>query len=85
MERIQASVRPTIAIVLEHAGNNWGAYAPAVPGCVATGPTAEACRQSMEEALEVHFELLTEQGEPIIAALVDEFIAEAEAEARAHG
>lgn len=39
----------------------------------------------MEEALEVYFEALTEQVEPIIAALAEEFIAEAEAEARAHG
>jgi predicted RNase H-like HicB family nuclease len=81
---IEATVRPAIAIVLEHAGNNWGAYAPAVPGCVATGPTAEACRQSMEEALELHFELLTEQGKPIIAALAAEFVAESEAAAHAH-
>ena len=57
---IVATVRPEITIVLEDAGGNWGAYAPGIPGVIATGPTPEACRQSMEEALAFHLHGLAE-------------------------
>lgn len=72
METIAATVRPQIAIVLEYGGGNWGAYAPAVPGCVATGATAEECRQQMEEALSFQFEGLAEEGEAELAGLAEE-------------
>jgi predicted RNase H-like HicB family nuclease len=53
------------AIVIEKAEHNFAAYAPDVPGCVATGHTLEEVKQQMQEALEFHFEALAHDGEPI--------------------
>ena len=53
------------AIVIEDAGANFGAYAPDVPGCVATGKTVEETTANMREALEFHFEGLRELGQPV--------------------
>ena len=57
-------------IVIEDAGDNYGAYAPDVPGCVATGATVEECEREMREALVFHFEGLREFGEPIPAPTI---------------
>lgn len=56
------------AIIIERAGSNFAAYAPDVPGCVATGETVEEVTNRMETALEMHFELMRESGETIPAA-----------------
>ncbi|MHB8575162.1 MAG: hypothetical protein ACYDCQ_07495 [Dehalococcoidia bacterium] len=55
---IETTTRPTIRVVLEDAGGNWSAYAPAVPGVAGIGATAAAARQSLEEALTIHFDEL---------------------------
>ena len=52
-------------VVFEWAGTNWSAYAPDVPGCVATGVTKEEVRRMMREALEFHFEGMREDGDQI--------------------
>ena len=52
-------------IVIEDAGSNFSAYAPDVPGCVATGETVEEVTANMETALAMHFELMRESGEAI--------------------
>ncbi|NDB18394.1 MAG: type II toxin-antitoxin system HicB family antitoxin [Actinobacteria bacterium] len=52
-------------IVIEDAGSNFAAYAPDVPGCVATGESVEEVTANMETALAMHFELLRENGESI--------------------
>ena len=49
-------------IVIEKAGNNYSAYAPDLPGCVATGVTREEAEVNMHEALEMHVEGLLEDG-----------------------
>jgi predicted RNase H-like HicB family nuclease len=51
--------------VIERAGDNWSAYLPDVPGCVATGGTPEEVRQRISEALAMHLEGLREDGLPI--------------------
>jgi len=53
------------AIVIEQADSNYSAYAPDVPGCVATGATLEEVQQAMQEALAFHLEGLREEGLPI--------------------
>jgi predicted RNase H-like HicB family nuclease len=58
-------------IVLSALPHNWGAYAPAVLGCVATGKTAAAAAASMREALALHLELMEQQGEPWPDPLVE--------------
>jgi predicted RNase H-like HicB family nuclease len=53
------------AIVIERAEENYSAYVPDVPGCIATGKTVEETRRRLMEALASHLELLREAGEPI--------------------
>jgi predicted RNase H-like HicB family nuclease len=53
------------AIVIEKANGNYSAYAPDVPGCIATGKTVDETRRKLIAALEAHLELMREAGEPI--------------------
>ena len=43
-------------IMLEKAGSNYSAYCPDLPGCIATGSTAEEVTQRMKEAIDFHIE-----------------------------
>lgn len=52
-------------IIIEKAGNNFAAYAPDVPGCVAAADTVDETRELMQEALILHIEMLREMGEEI--------------------
>ncbi len=38
-------------IVIEKEKNNYSAYSPDIPGCVATGKTIEEVKKNMHEAL----------------------------------
>jgi len=53
------------AIVIEKAENNYGAYVPDLPGCIATGTTIEATEREIREAIEFHLRGLREDGLPI--------------------
>ena len=53
------------AVVIEQEGNNYSAYLPDVPGCVATGATPEDVEQQIREALIFHFAGLSEDGMPL--------------------
>jgi predicted RNase H-like HicB family nuclease len=53
------------AIVIEQSEQNYSAYVPDVPGCVATGATLEEVRQSLQEALQEHIEVMQED-EPLL-------------------
>ena len=53
------------AIVIEKAENNYGAYVPDLPGCIATGTTIEATEREIREAIEFHLEGLREDNLPI--------------------
>jgi predicted RNase H-like HicB family nuclease len=44
------------AVVIEKAGNNYSAYVPDLPGCVATGATVEQAETEIREAIEFHIE-----------------------------
>jgi len=52
-------------IIIEKAGNNFAAYAPDVPGCVAAADTVDETRELMQEALILLIEMLREMGEEI--------------------
>lgn len=52
-------------VIYEQGVNNWSAYAPDIPGCVAAGDTREETERLFQEALELHFELMREHGETI--------------------
>lgn len=45
--------------------SNYSAWSPDVPGCVATGPTIDACVEEMRDALAGHLDLVRERGEPV--------------------
>ena len=53
------------AIVVERAANNYSAYVPDLPGCIATGVTMEETEQLIREAIELHLSGLREDGLPI--------------------
>lgn len=53
------------AIVIEVAGTNFSAYAPDLPGCVATGLTVEEAEREIREAIGFHLEGLKADGLPI--------------------
>jgi predicted RNase H-like HicB family nuclease len=50
------------AIVIEKAENNYSAYVPDLPGCVATGNTLEQVEIEIRQAIEFHIEGLREDG-----------------------
>ncbi len=43
-------------IIIEKAGNNYSAYSPDLPGCVATGSTREETEKNMYEAIQMHIQ-----------------------------
>ena len=51
-------------IIVEQGADNFSAYAPDLPGCVATGATYDETLENMHEAISFHLEALLEDGEP---------------------
>ncbi|MFA5396986.1 MAG: type II toxin-antitoxin system HicB family antitoxin [Methanogenium sp.] len=43
-------------VIVEKADDNYSAYSPDLPGCVATGATREKTEERMHEAIERHVE-----------------------------
>jgi predicted RNase H-like HicB family nuclease len=76
------------AVVVEWADGNYSAYAPDLPGCVATGDTIEETIALMREAMALHIEVTREYGEAIpeprarVAMVTPEYPAMALAEGR---
>ncbi len=52
-------------VVIEKAENNYSAYSPDLPGCVATGVTVEEVKKHMHAAIEMHVRGLREDNLPI--------------------
>ena len=52
-------------VVIEKAPNNYAAYVPDLPGCVAIGKTPEEVLVEIREAMEFHVDGMLEDGEPI--------------------
>ncbi|OGJ86797.1 MAG: hypothetical protein A2268_14090 [Candidatus Raymondbacteria bacterium RifOxyA12_full_50_37] len=52
-------------VVIEKIGNNFSAYSPDLPGCIATGDTQGETEQNMYEAIRMHVEGLKEDHLPI--------------------
>lgn len=55
------------AIVVEKAGDNYSAYAPDLPGCIATGSSVKEAEQEIQAAIKFHIDGLREDGLPIPA------------------
>ena len=63
-------------VVIEKTPNNYAAYVPDLPGCVATASSREELLEEIREAIEFHIEGMLEDGEPVpepqaTAAVVD--------------
>jgi len=52
-------------IVIEKIKNNYSAYSPDLPGCIATGKTREEAERNMHEAVEMHIQGMIEDKLPI--------------------
>ena len=52
-------------VVIEETPNNYAAYVPDLPGCVATASTREEVLEEIREAIEFHIEDMREDGEPV--------------------
>ena len=50
------------AIVIEKADHNYSAYAPDLPGCVATGETVAEVEREMQGAIKFHLDGMREDG-----------------------
>ena len=54
------------AIVIEYVrASNYSAYAPDLPGCIATADTIDEIKQLMKEGIELHLKGMREDGDPI--------------------
>ncbi len=53
------------AVVYERTPNNYSAYVPDLPGCVATGGSREEVEQRIREAVVLHLEGLRRERQPI--------------------
>ena len=52
-------------VVYEQAEGNWSAYAPDLPGCIATGATFDETAATMRDAIAFHLDGLREDGDAI--------------------
>ena len=64
-------------VVIERTPNNFAAYVPDLPGCVATAGTREELLEEIREAVEFHLEGMREDGEAIPEPQVTAAVVEA--------
>ena len=53
------------AVILESGPNNWSAYVPDLPGCMATGRDRQDTERRIRRAIEFHIRCLREAGDPV--------------------
>ena len=51
----EAIVHPAVPVLLEGGADSWSAFAPGVPGCIATGRSKAEILREIESALAFHF------------------------------
>lgn len=49
-------------MILEKTDTGYSAYSPDLPGCIATGASAEETENNMRDAIEFHIEGMREEG-----------------------
>jgi predicted RNase H-like HicB family nuclease len=52
-------------IIIEKANGNYSSFSPDIPGCIATGKTAQEAKRKIREAIEFHIEGLVKEGLPV--------------------
>lgn len=53
----------TYVVIYERTENNYAAYVPDLPGCVATGRTRHEVERRIRAAIELHLDGMREDGE----------------------
>jgi len=49
-------------VIFEKAGDNYSAYSPDIPGCIATRSTRDEMEKNIRQAISFHIEGLVEDG-----------------------
>ena len=52
-------------VIFEKTNDNYSAYFPDIPGCIATGSTRNEAEKNIKEAISFHIEGLAKDGLPI--------------------
>ena len=52
-------------VIYERGEQNWSAYVPDLPGCIATAATREELEHLIREAIQFHLEGMRLHGEPL--------------------
>ncbi len=52
-------------VIYELGPDNWSAYVPDLPGCIATGKNRNDVEKQIREAMQFHIEGLRQHGEPV--------------------
>ncbi|WP_246657098.1 type II toxin-antitoxin system HicB family antitoxin [Methylocystis sp. B8] len=61
--------------MIEKAGDNYSAYVPDLPGCIATGSTVAEVERELREAIRFHIEGLEADGLPVpLPSAVAEYV-----------
>ncbi len=55
----------TYTVIFEQGPNNWSAYVPDLPGCIATGKTRSDIEVQIREAMEFHIDGLRQHGDSV--------------------
>jgi predicted RNase H-like HicB family nuclease len=63
--KVKESEMSKYLVIIEEAAENFSAYSPDVPGCVATGDTRDEAIAVMRDAMTAHLKGLREEGLPI--------------------
>lgn len=58
-------MKRTYAVVFERGADNYSAYCPDLPGCVAAGSDWDEITTMIREALEFHIETMAADGDPL--------------------
>lgn len=66
-------------VLYERGPNNWSAYVPDLPGCIATGTTREELETLIREAMAFHLEGMKLHGEPIPEPTIEAGLVEVQA------
>ena len=61
-------------VVIEEGDNNYSAYLPHLPGCVAAADTLDEVKELISEAAIQHIELMEEEGLPVVPPEVPQLV-----------
>ncbi len=52
-------------VIYEKSDTGYSAYVPDLPGCISTGETKGETKRNIQEAIELHLDVMKEDGLPI--------------------